>query len=91
MNTKSLSLYHYQSCPFCARTRNTIEQLSSDVELRDIQLDSKHREDLMSNGGKTQVPCLLIEEEGQQNVWLYESEDIIRFLADHSEKLPATA
>lgn len=49
------------------------------VELRNTS-DSDHRDALISGGGKTQVPCLRIETENGQVEWMYESDDIIRYL-----------
>jgi len=38
-----------------------------------------HREQLEMGGGKVKVPCLRIEQ-GDDIRWLYESDEIIRFL-----------
>jgi glutaredoxin 2 len=81
-----LSLYHYQACPFCHKTRNYIETSSLDIELRDIQLSHVHNTALIAQGKKLQVPCLLIELDDEQSHWLYESEDIIHFLSSSSMK-----
>lgn len=80
MSIKSLSLYHFDSCPYCARTRQAIDKLDVNVELRNIHLEPGHSVDLLAYGGKMQVPCLLIENEDGQKDWLYESNDIIYFL-----------
>lgn len=51
-----------------------------DIELRNTS-DRKHSADLMKGGGKTQVPCLRIDD-GSGNVqWMYESDDIIKYFA----------
>ncbi len=47
-------------------TRNTSERANADA--------------LRAGGGKSQVPCLLIQD-GAQTRWLYESDDIIAYLA----------
>jgi glutaredoxin 2 len=80
MSITSLSLYHYDSCPYCARTKNAIDKLNINVELRNIHLEPSHSVDLLAYGGKIQVPCLLIENEDGKKDWLYESNDIIYFL-----------
>ena len=36
--------------------------------------------DLIAGGGKSQVPCLRIEDENGDVHWMYESIDIIRYL-----------
>ena len=78
---KGLALYHYNSCPFCVITRRAIHRLNIPVEFRDIMADGKSREELLMEGGRTTVPCLRIEDEGQVR-WMYESRDIIDYL-DH--------
>jgi len=80
MNVKSLSLYHFESCPFCSITRKAIRKNNLNVELRDIQLDTEYLDDLIIHGGKAQVPCLLIERHKARSEWLYESSEIIQFL-----------
>ena len=85
MTIKSLSLYHYDSCPYCARTRHAIDKLNANVELRNIHLEPTHSVDLLAYGGKLQVPCLLIEDEDGKKEWLYESNDIIYFLNIHAD------
>ena len=84
MNIKSLSLYHYQSCPYCEITRQSIQQNGVEVELRDIQLSPVYLNELITYGGIPQVPCLLIEKEDGDSEWLYESDDIIRFVSQYS-------
>ncbi|PCJ27526.1 MAG: glutaredoxin [SAR86 cluster bacterium] len=80
---KNLSLYHYQSCPFCEMTRDAINELDIDIELRDIHLHSEHFEELIREGGKPQVPCLRIEQEDGKTHWLYESQHIIQLLGEY--------
>ena len=52
--------------------------MSVKVELRDTG-DRDYLLQLKNGGGKTQVPCLLIDNDGQEQ-WLYESGDIIAYL-----------
>lgn len=76
----NLALYHFQTCPFCIKVRHEIARLSLPIELRDAQLDPRHRSDLESGGGKIQTPCLHITDEHGKVRWLYESADIIAYL-----------
>lgn len=78
---KNLALYHYDSCPFCAKTRRAIDKLGLEIELRNIEKNNQHRIELQRGGHKTQVPCLRIEQAKGDTQWLYESDDIIEFLA----------
>lgn len=73
------SLYHYRACPFCAITRSALKHIDLDVTERDIQKNGAYRSELISGGGKAQVPCLKIEADGREQ-WLYESQDIIHYL-----------
>ena len=73
-----LSLYYSPWCPFCVRVVNALKRMSVKVELRDTG-DRNFLLQLKNGGGKTQVPCLLIDNGGQKQ-WLYESDDIITYL-----------
>jgi len=75
MNTKRLILYHFESCPFCAKVRNFISANHLTIEMRDTRLNPEYRDELIKLGGKSQVPCLSIDGKA-----LYESSDIITFL-----------
>lgn len=75
-----LALYYTQSCPYCIRVLNILDGLSLDIELKNISRDRALRQELLKNGGKSQVPCLRVTKPGGSETWLYESLDIIRFL-----------
>jgi len=87
VQTKKLALYHYDSCPYCAKTRQAIKELGLDVELKNIQLQNQHRVELQQGGHKTQVPCLRIDKSQGKTQWLYESDDIINYLAQQQNEL----
>ena len=71
-----LELYKFDTCPFCRRVMNYIEESGrTDVEYHDIHKSTKDREMLIRVGGKEQVPCLFID--GKP---IYESMDIIEWL-----------
>ena len=74
-----LSLYQFRACPFCIKTRRAIHALGVDIELRDINKDTMHREALQQGGGQVKVPCLRIEHNNEVQ-WMYESSDIIAHL-----------
>ena len=78
--TRSLALYHFPTCPFCLKTRRTLQRLSLDIELRDAQHDAAHRAALIAGGGKPQVPCLSITDAQGKQTWLYESDAINAYL-----------
>ena len=76
---KGLSLYQFFACPFCTKVRRAMHTMNIQVEPRDINKNKEFREQLEQGGGRVKVPCLRIEEQGEVS-WLYESNDIIRFL-----------
>ena len=77
--TKLLKLYQFYACPFCVKTRRSIKRLNLKVETRNAQTEGEFRKELELNGGKIKVPCLKIEGAGEAS-WLYESNDIIKYL-----------
>jgi len=79
--TKTMALYQFQACPFCIKTRRTFRRLNLEIETRDAINNPQHRSDLSEQGGQIKVPCLKIDENGSTE-WLYESNDIIRYLDD---------
>lgn len=72
------SLYISRWCPFCIRVMSALKSMDVKVAILDIS-DRQYFEELRKGGGKTQVPCLKIEK-GDVVEWMYESEDIIRYL-----------
>jgi len=74
-NPLQLVLYKFDSCPFCVYVMRFVEQNRLDVEYRDTRQEPQNRSELIGIGGKSQVPCLLINGEP-----MYESLDILRYL-----------
>lgn len=70
-----LTLYQFPMCPYCARVLSFIKQKGLDVPTKDTMSDPAAKAELMQIGGKTQVPCLVID--GKP---MYESNDIIVWL-----------
>lgn len=77
--TKGFSMYQLNACPFCVKVRRTIKRHSLMIELRDIKQEN-HLSDLVEQGGKRTVPCLRIDNADGDSTWLYESNDIIKYL-----------
>ncbi len=84
METATLSLYHFDSCPFCELVRRAIEHLGVAVELRNIQTDPAHYRTLIEATGRATVPCLRIGCDSGDGSWLHESADIVRFLEERA-------
>lgn len=77
--TKNLSLYQFHSCPFCVRVRRAIRKLNLNIELRDAKNNSIYKQELITEGQSSKVPCLRIEEDDEVK-WLYESLEIVKYL-----------
>lgn len=77
--TKILKLYQFYACPFCVKTRRAIKRLNLKVETRNAQATGEFRKELELSGGKIKVPCLKVEVAGEAS-WIYESNDIIKYL-----------
>ena len=75
-----LALYHSELCWFCARVRQTMKELGLQIELRDVDREPSRRQELVAGGGKSQVPCLRIEDAAHNVTWMYESADISAYL-----------
>lgn len=73
-----LSLYQFQSCPFCVKVRRSLYRLDLKIELRDAKTDP-YKTELLDKGGRLMAPCLRIEQ-GEKVTWMYESSDIIQYL-----------
>lgn len=80
--TRGLVLYQFLTCPFCIKTRHAIRRLSLTIETRDALHHQPSRQQLQKCGGRLMVPCLRIRREDGSMQWLYESDDIIRYLEE---------
>lgn len=74
-----LTLYQFFACPFCIKIRRTLHKLNLPITKRSVSKGSPYRLELEQEGGKIQVPCLRIEQNGQVE-WMYESSQIIAYL-----------
>ncbi|WP_231731031.1 glutaredoxin family protein [Lacimicrobium alkaliphilum] len=80
-----LALYQYRACPFCIKVRKEMARLGLPVEKRDALKNPIYRKELQQQGGKIKVPCLKIDQENGQALWLYESEQIKAWLQQRFE------
>jgi len=78
--SNALILYSQLYCPFCIKVLRYLESRDIDIEIRDVMETPKFRDELISIGGKSQVPCLIID--GKP---LYESDDIMKWFEEHYE------
>jgi glutathione S-transferase len=73
-------LYYFSTCPYCLFVRLAMLWWGLKIPLKDILFNSGNNADLIAGGGKSQMPCLRIDNEGGDVRWLYESIDIVRYL-----------
>ncbi|MDP6377007.1 MAG: glutaredoxin [Pseudomonadales bacterium] len=84
-------LYMYRGCGFCARVQRFLQELGIEMPLRDILTDHGALHELIEGGGRQTVPCLRIEDAGDGVRWMYESADIMRYLAETRDEAPDAA
>lgn len=77
---EDLALYQFTACPFCIKVRKEMARLGLNIETRDAQRNDDHRSALEAGGGRIKVPCLLIHQDGGEETWLYESDNINKWL-----------
>ena len=61
---EGLSLYQLFACSYCVKTRRALHRFNVSVDIKDIGSNTQYRTELKQQGGKIQVPCLRIEEDG---------------------------
>lgn len=71
----SLNLYYLEGCPFCTKVLDYLKSNPIKINLINLETTPSARDHLIKNGGKSQVPCLKIDDQ-----FLYESNDIIEWL-----------
>ena len=78
--TKGLTIYQFEACPFCVKVRRFIRKNSLNISIKDAKNNKIFKSELINEGGKHKVPCLKIEKINTKTEWLYESNEIIKFL-----------
>lgn len=81
--TSKLTLYQFKTCPFCIKVRRAMKRLSLNIPTCDALKNENCREELQKGGGNIKVPCLRITDDNGNIKWMYESDDIIKYLQDH--------
>ncbi|MBM3192253.1 MAG: glutaredoxin [Chlamydiae bacterium] len=75
--TYHLVLYSNPNCPYCQKVLHYLQKEGKSLPIKNTQ-DKKNKENLIKIGGKSQVPCLIINGEP-----LYESSQILEWLKTH--------
>ncbi|MFK7827650.1 MAG: glutaredoxin family protein [Oligoflexales bacterium] len=77
--TSSLSIYQFKACPFCVKVRWALQKRGLRVKYQDAKNHEPSKQELLSGGGKIQVPCLRIKQADGSHSWIYESDEIIAY------------
>ena len=54
--TASMSMYQFNTCPFCVKVRRELKRHSLNIELRDAKNDAEIKAELVREGGRHMVP-----------------------------------
>lgn len=73
-----LTLYYMPTCPFCRKVLAFMGENNIEIPLKDTAENNDNAKELISIGGKPQVPCLAID--GKP---LFESDAIIEWLGNN--------
>jgi len=79
-----LTLYVRDYCMYCSRVLLAADQLSLEIDVRNIWEHPAYERELVEATGKRVVPVLAIGEPEGDRTWMPESRDIIRFLKSKS-------
>jgi glutaredoxin 3 len=76
-----LTLFYKPTCPYCQKVLHFMGENDISLTMKNIAESPEVRQELQKIGGKTQIPCLIID--GKP---LYESNDIIDWLSENWSK-----
>jgi glutathione S-transferase len=74
-----LTLYDCQQRPSHNKIQRYLKHLNVDITVKNLNRCHVYQKELLSGGGRAQVPCLRIDS-ATGSRWLYESDDIVRYL-----------
>jgi len=78
--TAQLLLYEMPMCPYCCKVRRRVRSLGLDIVSRNVARDDAALAAMLAATDSSQVPCLYINEPGEEPRWLFESNDIVAYL-----------
>ena len=78
---EGLVLFKFDACPYCRVVQRSLQQLGLHIEQRDTRAEPRFREQLLRRTGRTQVPCLFID-----NQPMFESLDIVAWLEENGHR-----
>jgi glutathione S-transferase len=74
----TIQLYELQSCPFCIRVREKLEELGVEYESHYVPAPHGQRTEVKELSGQTGVPVIVDPEHDVEG--MYESRDIVAYL-----------
>ncbi|OGX05635.1 MAG: glutaredoxin [Omnitrophica WOR_2 bacterium GWA2_47_8] len=77
----ALTLYYRDTCPYCQKVLNHLKQANISVTMKNVETAPANREELITIGGKGQIPCLVIDGKA-----LYESDGIVTWFKKNYKK-----
>ncbi len=77
ISADSITLYILPQCPYCKKVTSYADQHDITLKTKNVA-EPKIREELISIGGKKQVPCLV-----HNGKALYESDAIIKWIKEN--------
>ena len=83
MNTPNLELYQMDHCPYCQKVRAAFDDMNIKYKKIDALPGTPEREELISLGGKGQVPFLVDKTNPDNLTMMYESDDIVAYVQEH--------
>jgi glutaredoxin 3 len=75
-----LVLYELTGCPYCAKVKRKLDELSLEYESRTVPRSHGERDEVKAVSGQTGVPVLIDEEHGVDG--MPESDDIVAYLEE---------
>lgn len=75
-------LYYTTYCPYSQKVLRYLKKIHKQLPMKNVESDPQAKAELKKTGGKTQVPCLVIDGKA-----LYESDAIIEWLSQHQDEL----
>lgn len=78
INKPEIVLYKSDNCPYCDDVMDYLTSLGRSVVVKNIQENPSARRELMKIGGKTSVPCLIVDGNA-----IYNSDAIIQYIHLH--------
>lgn len=84
MATPKLTLYEFQTCPYCALVRQKLKELGLPYTSVEVPVLRALRREVYAVSGQSLVPTLVVED-GEERTVLTDEEDILRYLAARFE------